>query len=1671
MKVKKDKFLKMACADLDMVETATRTHYGYKSKSSTATDASYTIAPKAHVASRIGSSKRRGFMSARPNSVQKGTQANKSDSVKAMLGRKAKKSMRAGKSYVSTAEGEYNRQEEEEKEEEKLKGTLEKTEEWVDETPEEIDTDVGITDVERYAYTILKRAKRVSGSLEDFARRFRGKIKRLEAEDKGVEDPKKFSTFAPGPKTIDERVDRRYNKQYARTAEEHDRAAVDYISSNIPIAERQARAAKGEDIIKTERDRIIAENKKRAMLEEHALYMKEQAPGLVTSGMIKPPKKVTAKKMKELKRMAYEMSLFVEYEHKPLSIKDYYKLHKPKKVDDSPKDEIVPGQSRIPSPRRDALPPYSPEESKRLAAEPSPFEHELLTNAENESRAWSIMQWIADGNAGKIAQDILLKARNKENKEYEERKLRTSSVFDNDYSKSYTPPSEWEYGKNDDGKAFADIIKSTKNTLTPEQQKMVFSLVQPSLPFQEHKLTNVRARLLESYDSPAGKDLFNRIAKQAPLDPMETGAGYVFGPEGAKARKERYLKAQAKSEKWPLTKDKQWGRLFDRDLSNRAKDAQGVYSKTPFDRDISNVDDETIEGDLTEEEDNVASWEGKKMGQQPRKPSAQDVPDDPPKAKNFAVYRKLKERLESSPVPIEQKEETDLRKQIRSAMYGPEIRYKMEQYVAIKERMGELVDRDKIRFLVALKEVPGLKTTIDGTIPGGVDRIIKEIDDTFARGNAELFANPMKSINPNRIENSGVGHVGSFRRYLSLLRHTLKNEANLSAFEQVKRARNKDPRQIDSGGADKFLSAYKNAISDVEGKIWENRDNFDALSIRLREGLTPETRLPDTEIELLEQQLNATELEHQKLLNTAAAYTQKFFHATRPTGEVTVTGEKITEPVTEMILKKIYGDGSAPMFEHNKVQGKQTPERIAASGAKVFNSPVISPKVYQRLFPKRFKENQKRERELGARENVRKFVKGKGEMPIDQQTAALEQRYRQVYDTLPQIYNGMSVLKKLMFSYPKVPKLSLSEAKAVKSITGTALPSRNTVVAEYKKLNEALADVNSKLPKSMYTKFLKGAVEEQKETRVVALNDFAQKIRKYYGLTPEEQETAIDNYARQLEKSGVSEVDQALMVRAVFPGTNMAPESGGILGHKPGRIAAYRENALKEDLHKDIEEDFLGPIPEGMTGGQAHHQFSKERGQAQYVKALEEIVSAYREAALTETKGKTKQKNLVLGNDGKSFVFEDKSGTPQTVPYSGNNLLYADTLEKYMKINQPGLRKLIEGFVAAKKDNGELSLEDNMRFNIAKLIYATANADKVTDSIKSAWNKGIATKDIYGTPKSLDQELWEIGFHSTGHGPAGTLHNAFKTYLPDDKLGFKNKAIENNVASQNWLWERYHSKIPDETRDVSLDLRSPAIDARSKLQTGARNAQEEAENEVNKRLLSEINPPKTLSGETPRAYDKTLNRPDYEQPTSGASPDPKFIEEDEKSTFRARYNPEGLHLAPGGEAIKDTSPPAPIKQAPYSGSGWKPITPKLGDLGNVPKKPFGQSDPKNSNFEDHPETADVVDKFLSQNKKLELHTQGGDGSGESPIGISATWHGLYNFLRKGAKQKMKALMPMSQQRTAIAANMVPQTNAKNNKPPVDPIYSTKPGGGAPGDILSKYLHQINGTNRLRNIVE
>jgi len=1641
MKVKKDKFLAAACADLDL-ETATREHYGYKDRASTTSDASYTIVAKAHVGGRMASSRRRSFLTARPNSVQKGTASSKKDPLKAKMNRAAKKSMKGKHSYVTSADedSEYDEKEIEETKEEKERENIKTPEDSYD--PEKVsEEDEGVTDNEAYLYGVMIAAGKTKKGIKKWVAEYRRRHPEMREKTPYERDiihssrggPIKdivTSAARPGPNMVPsvwnpKKMIPKVNPIGIQA--KHDREYLEYKKEWVRWMEKNAHeflAPKAEEEPEIQKEAL---KDMMAEIEKSALYDKLNLKNMDTK------EKAVSKRVQE--------ELDEKIKNEELATKDRLK-----------KTEEFSGRIAIDPKTREILTgwnieqpdnAYSPEASARMA-QTAPFKNDQLDEMENEAKAWSIMQWIANGNAGKLAQAIVTSVRGKEDEEYESKKRRLNKTFEGDYSYGENKPDDWKLNENDVGAVKAQVMRATKGVLTPEQSEMIFSLVDPSLPLEAHKFYNIRERLLQMHGTPEGRELFNNIAKTKTMDPLETGAGYIWGTRAAEARKKRYTQNQETSDKWYLNRDRSWGHTFDTEPANRAKAAMGRYPKTEADRDQSDIDSDMIDGDL--DEDNVFSWEGKDEGQQPEGPSMRDIADDPNdpsgklKLKRFAAYSKLKKDME---IPRSTEEEK-LRKSIRRAMNDSSIRYKMEQYVAAKERMGELVDRDKVKFLVVMKENPNLASLIDGTIPGGTDKILGEMDDAFNRGNAELFADPLSKINPAKSDISGAKHIAGFRRYLALLKHATATTNNISLDERGRRAAQPQKGGISDNETRNFLSAYKNAISDVESKIWENRGVFDTLSIKLRESLDPKNGVPDTEIEKLEQGLTNNALEHRQLINTAAEYTQRFFHATRPTNAVNEKGERVREAIAPLVLRKAH-ENAGDMFTHKTVKKRMLPEKIAANAQGAFRLSAIPSDTYKHLFPKRAVSEAKREREANARARLSGFIADKmGILPVDVPKEEVgqmrETNYRQMYDSLPWLYKGKQLLNKYLIKHPKIQgRLTPAELEDIKKYTGVSNPLPKDVVIKFKELDSSIKNIESMLPKSLYAKYLKENIEEHRGEREKELAQFTEQTRNDPDLSDEQKAAAIEQRARVLERFGVSEVDQALMVNAAHPDRygSMSSEAGGIIGHKDERRGAYLEGKNIENDYTRRSELFHNQIMEsGTAGGKAHHEISKLVDDQRLTMSLAEIKQGYIRAAMNEVRAKLgKPKNLRLGQDGKSFVYDLPDGKAQTVPYTGKNLLYANMLAHYTKISHPEILKEIESLTAAQKNNGGiLSLVPRMQLNMAKLIYAVSDETKVGDNEYLMWAKGTQTKDRYGTPKPLKQELWEIGRNATGHGTAGMSRATWKRLLPDDGFSYRDSAIDTNVGQLNHVWERYNSRMPDEMRDIDFNFRSPMEDARVKLQMGARNVQESPENEILKRLLSEINPPKTMGGEIPRGYNRTLNRPDYEtpqeswkkgQPTEAKIPEPS-----------GQFNLENKPAFTGRAAIPPT----------------KKASPKLGDLSSKPQTQTSLS-----------ETADVVDRFLAQNKKLEFHTQGGDGSGEgmqAVIGAPHPVHPLEIFMRRGAKRDMQNLQPMTQMTQRISENVIPQTNAKNNKAGVDLSMRRKSGsfpGQKPWSILHKML--------------
>jgi len=1513
MKVKKDKFLEMACADLDL-ETATREHYGYKNKGSTATDASYTIAPKARVASRIGSSKRRGFMSARPNSVQKGTQANKSDSVKAMLGRKAKKSMKAGKSYVTTAEGEYDEKEEEEKEER----------ENID-TPEDLniirdikkkEAGVGATDAEEMVYSALKAMGKAPYSLNTFIKQFR-------------------KTMNPEPKarltSFNDRVARRYNKRFAVTPED----VLEHIGTTIPIEERQKRAAKGEDIIKTEEQKLINKRQMQAFVEEQKQYIKRTLP------VIKELRAAAAAKKRSLSNDEAEelMGLLETKPFEPVKKEDL----------EIPKDPTP----RVKTKKLKQLPPYTSEQIARMSQEPT-FENKELSESENELKAWAIMQWIAQGGAGEIAQSLINNMRETEKRNYAMEKAQLRKRFN--VNVPIEVPASPAIKKEEAVMISGDIRKATEGILSPEERAIIFDLV---LPRDKQNLYTLRDKLLSHISSRAGKSLYDRVSQSDSFKaltkdstPMEVGAGFIWGPEGAKERKKKYQEAQALRDVWYKEKGKSQRRIFDREAGTRAKEAMGVYGKTDFDRDMSDMDSTT----LLDGTDNVYSWENTPMGSGPTQTKRVITP------------------------------EMETRRAIQSAMHTPEIRYKMEQYAAIKERMGEMVDRKKLRFLLAMKKHPELASAAENNIPGGYNMIIAELNDAFKRGNAELFAGPIARINPfgrsqipETAHQSGLKHVGALRRYLTILKHAIPTSKELTLNEKTAGGeKTKEDKILRS-----FLGTYKDIIGDIEGKLWANNNNYKLLSDQLANAKTNE------EVLALERKLDILGQEHKRLINDVAEHTKGFFQ----------------HEYTPKILNRVYKNNPmAGQFMHKKVKFKTSPERVLKRAKEIFGMNSMSPSTYEILYPERIKDERKRAHDTTARLKKQAYIDGESPTLIPSEAETIKRDdYRRVMAELPELYAGNKALKSYAIGYPDfIPPLSKEDLMRVTQLTGTPTPNAAQVFSAMKKLNSEIENQKDMLPISYLARYLKGTKQEQDAVREIDIANTVAEIKQLgaQARLPEDKLVQlINHYITKRKKSSISDMDIELMLNAIIPNnaSYAASEAGGLVtaGHKEDKKSLFKESKIKEEVANTTNRRF---IDLGTLGGEAHNWISKNTGYRQLGVALDEIENGYRKAAL------------------------------ETPDRAGEFNAYADYIQKFRNLNPKSqLEKIIELTNRKTQSGNHLGLSNSAYLNISKLLYSITEDAPIkpyeTDEELEQW-----------TP--LERELWGIGLQATGHGPAGTMHGIWKRYLPyvQDKnsaavIKYVKNAIEDNVPPLYHLWlQRYKEKIPDELKDRFIDDRSSLEDAVLKLQGPKRGEEESPENEIRRRIISELNPPKTASGQPAREYETITTTPKIEEPKIIAPPQE--------------------NIAP--QPIPEASNPNPV---PSTNSG---ASPKLKDLGNTPRQtPLS-------------ETADVVDRFLLQNKKLEIVTQGGEGSGEPIIGVGKTWHGepgtkegLAIFQRRGAPRKMEALQPNSISTNQIAQNTIPPTNAKNNKPGLDTGYRTTPGGGQPGSICDKYLRQIN----------
>jgi hypothetical protein len=107
MKLTPDEFLKLFQDQSTKLETATRKHYGFKAKASTAPGNIDTISAGTDIGKRISSALRRGTSRARPTSIQKGVEPSKADPVGKTVNKAKAKSSKHKTSYVSVHDAEF----------------------------------------------------------------------------------------------------------------------------------------------------------------------------------------------------------------------------------------------------------------------------------------------------------------------------------------------------------------------------------------------------------------------------------------------------------------------------------------------------------------------------------------------------------------------------------------------------------------------------------------------------------------------------------------------------------------------------------------------------------------------------------------------------------------------------------------------------------------------------------------------------------------------------------------------------------------------------------------------------------------------------------------------------------------------------------------------------------------------------------------------------------------------------------------------------------------------------------------------------------------------------------------------------------------------------------------------------------------------------------------------------------------------------------------------------------------------------------------------------------------------------------------------------------------------------------------------------------------------------
>ena len=1130
MKVKKDKFLTVACADLDL-ETATRENYGFKSKGSTATGATYTIAPRAHVGGRMQSARRRGFIHSRPTSEQKGTQGSNKDPLRAPLAKAQRKSDKSTHSYNQPK----------------------------------------------------KRPKMSLAELADIPSMSPGEINAFEEairSGRPVRDIKKWLN------TMRKYGDHDLNRARAIT-DDFFRDVTTKVAGEQASERRQVRDELAQRAAR-ERMRPIMEEMKKS---SHIEYVK---------GLNEP--------MEARKREAAEQQArTAKFTQKPIE------------APTEPSDDI--------SGITDAS-------------------NNELEQMKTSTGAFSIMQWIAEGNAGKYAQDFLNAVQTKEKGDWEARRRGLGDVF---MGKAKTvpyagAPKEWPWPQIAPAMK-ADIIRHTQGKLTPQQQQLVFNILSPQLDPKEQSFFGFQKRLSAYLDTPEGRN----TAATLTSDPLKSGANFVWGSEGAKERDEKLSKAEEISN---MFRDRKRGGLrFNRSLSDRIRQSAGEYGRTQFDEDISSFDDD---------EGGPISWEGKSKGQQPTKEFEAET--DPSRYFSDSVVSRLRN-------PSAAQKINGL---MRREMNRPEIRHQADQLAAAKDRSGELVNRPKIAFMLAYQANPDLQMAVDENLDGGPASILQSFDTTFQKDNAQLMADPTALLDPANQDLTGSNHIRNYRRYLTLLRRSFPKSRGLSAEEKLEQARlrlsGKGMGANDSESRNR-LDAYRYAATDAEGKLWQLHNQRQMLALQYQDAV--KKNASDQALELIEQKLDANDKEHYSLMNSAHQQIRQF----------------AGDPKTPGILNRLYSDPSAlKNFAHPDVkQGMTSPDSILRMLQKSYEQPYVSQQLYSKMYPDRAKGANERAEQAKARRWYANKTKDQNAPADFGVSSDFDERIKRLdtkraFDRLPDLLRKQYMLNRYLIFQPSANEKTQKYIDEAANEYGQDLTPFKAM-HELDKVKADIDNIKSIAPRSEYEKYLTGVSgmsDTDKQVMVGAIFPGG-----YFG---EYQPPAVGGVMSQSSK--------AAAVRHI-------KESA----QKEGIVKRARE--MYYDIIRQAESQGTGiPVKYHdvlqLVGMESRSNALKNVRQAYVDAAISELPKEYQ---LPEARAQ-----LQPGQDGTSFTYTGPDGKEVKIPYAGQNLSYAHAIDNYTKMPLENIYNEIKQLSNKKQqEGGVLDPESNMRLNMGKLLYSVMN--------------------------------------------------------------------------------------------------------------------------------------------------------------------------------------------------------------------------------------------------------------------------------------------------------------------------------------------------------------------------